>query len=216
MSARLTAFPVRVQYLILNVLPQIPGGNAANSWTAISGVIIALTQILERYDDVASTPEELAQVKILPREQLTELRKIEKRIANLHNTSGELDVKVDQINSAFSAAEGLPEQLQMLDDAIQSYSDGEAELAKTKVKVDKILDDAIGHVASLQNWEQQAEAILAKANRAYSAATTQGLGRAFADRALVLAQTTMWLWGGSCLNVGCRRLDYISTSRFRS
>ena len=208
---RLQQFPARIQYLQANILQYLPGGNAGGAFVAIDGVIKSLMLLLDKY---TSKPLELKAVEdrtILPAEQIQKLRKIEKAIIRLESLKGDLDSKIAKINSAHDTAEALPADIQALDEARTKYEEAVKNLSVSLESTSKTSSKIEDLYTSLSARQSEAVTVLLKANSAYSASTTIGLGAAFADRAKSLTISTILL--GAVLLVALTCAGWITYTR---
>lgn len=190
---RLQAIPQRIQYVRDQCLPNLPGGNAQNVYVVVESLVQSLRAILERYAEAPLNLQAIEDKKLLPAQQLRTLRRYDAGIQRLGVESEELASKVSAINAAHEVAEALPADLQTLEDARRRYEAAKNELesiAKRAQASEASVDQIKTNLAAA---DEEARRVVERANAAYSAATTVGLGKAFAERAASLSRSTVFL-----------------------
>lgn len=136
-----------------------------------------------------------------PTEELsTSIKKLRRQIAGmeartiaLQPRTDALDTLVSKLEAAGESADQLPTDLEELAQArrdiarIRSEADGDlALITKSKGDVDTLSQKISQH-------EALAKSVLERSERAYSAATSQGLASAFSERSRSL-NSSMWIW----------------------
>lgn len=190
---RLQAIPQRIQYMRDQCLPNLPGGNAQNVYVVVESLVQSLRAILERYAEAPLNFRAIEDKQLLPAQQLRTLRRYDAGIQRLGVESEELASKVSAINAAHEVAEALPADLQTLEDARRRYEAAKNELesiAKRAQASEASVDQIKTNLAAA---DEEARRVVERANAAYSAATTVGLGKAFAERAASLSRSTVFL-----------------------
>lgn len=190
---RLQAIPQRIQYVRDQCLPNLPGGNAQNVYVVVESLVQSLRAILDRYAEAPLNLQAIEDKKLLPAQQLRTLRRYDAGIQRLGVESEELASKVSAINAAHEVAEALPADLQTLEDARRRYEAAKNELesiAKRAQASEASVDQIKTNLAAA---DEEARRVVERANAAYSAATTVGLGKAFAERAASLSRSTVFL-----------------------
>lgn len=189
---RLQALPSRIQYMRDQTIPNL-NGNAWNVYLVILSLIEGLELILEKYVTAPFDVQALTDRRILPTAQLSRLRTLQKSIDRLDFESVDLSQKVEAIRSAHEVAEALPADVQALEDARQRYEAARAELAAMaeRASLSELQIEAARERLSAADLE--AAQVVKRANAAYAAATTVGLGKAFAERAASLTRSTIFL-----------------------
>ena len=151
----------------------------------LDGLKRALTPILDP-DAPSKTQKKIS-------EQLRTIRAIEALLNGLEPRTATLEAMVQRIEHAHSAADQLPTDLASLAEARQQL----AALLNGANKDCCTLEDIKGrshkYDQALATSFDQAESVLARCERAYSAATSVGLAAAFADRSKKLSWS-MWVW----------------------
>lgn len=187
---RLSQFPARIAYIRGNTIPNMTGGNAGVGYVTISGLIDSLGLILERYDAPPLDLKRLEDRKLLPAAQIRQLRRMADAIDQLAGVGVELDRKISEINVAHQVAEALPADMRSLEDARQKFEAARREIEVTSREVQTSKREIEATRDQLAAISAESESVLSRANKAYSAATTVGLGAAFEKRAIDLSRTT--------------------------
>ncbi|WP_397422749.1 hypothetical protein [Phenylobacterium sp.] len=189
---RLQLLPQRVEYVRGNSLPQI-AGNAAAAYVAISSLLEGVDLILRKYDIPQIDLKAIEDKTLLPAYLVRELRKIDNGVKKARADAGDLDAKIAEINGAHGIAASLPADMQSLEEARSAYADTTLRLTKADKEMDALLGRAAAILTTLEERERTSAEVMMKLDSAYSAATTMGLGKAFADRANALNLTTGFL-----------------------
>ncbi|MCI3133144.1 hypothetical protein [Phenylobacterium aquaticum] len=192
--ARLQALPSRIQWVLANVMPNLPGGNAFHAYATTMSLVDSLTEILSRYAEHAFDLKELEDKKLLPAAQIKRLKGFSSGIDRLEFEAATYQAKVDEINQAHAVAESLPADMQSLQEAREGFEASKRSLENTVADVTRAKGESENALSRLAEIEKEARAVLSRANEAYGAATTVGLGKAFTDRANGLSNST-WILG---------------------
>lgn len=192
---RLSGIPHKIAQVRDNTIPNMSGGNSSSAYTVVTSLVETITLILEKYAAAPFDVQALADKKILPAKQINELRKMQEGIRRLGFESEDFAGKVAAIRAAHEVAEALPADVQSLEDARGRYEAAREELAAMvqKAEASQFRIEAIQ--SSMVAADEEAKKVVERANMAYSAATTVGLGQAFAERAKSLSQSINVLGG---------------------
>lgn len=143
-------------------------------------------------------------------------RRLNVATAKLDAIEGEFDAlhtKIDVINDAHSAAESLPSDLLALQEARDHLRNITTDSAKDIGKIEENRVKSNVHITHMEEANTKAKAIIAAADEAYRAATTQGLGAAFDARANAL-KTSLMGWVAALIGalvaawwIGAGRVD---------
>ncbi|MEL3892554.1 hypothetical protein V6B08_19915 [Ferrovibrio sp. MS7] len=196
---RLADYPRRLVALRNNTIPQL-WGNAQHAVPALletlTALSIALKPILASKDLTEKAREALLALKRLN----TKIRTIEATLTALEPRSTILSTMIERIESAHEAADQLPVDLEALSEAhnkiveLSKQAEDALELAnKEKTKIESLYSEAQTIDAKLRKNSIESDAVVKKAEMAYSAATSQGLAAAFAERSRAL-DFSMRLW----------------------
>jgi len=104
-----------------------------------------------------------------------------------------IEEKIAEINRAHEAADRLSITLHDLEQAVSDADSARAMAVRYEVAAKQCADDAAKSSAALETAAKNAEAVLAKVDDAYRAATSQGLAKAFASKSTALNQS-MLIW----------------------
>jgi hypothetical protein len=118
---------------------------------------------------------------------------MEARLNDLEPRSAEIVSMVDKIVRAHDAADQLPTDLQALAESRQQVLDLLAGAQKDSAAIQAALNQALAHDKSLSNSATEAMVVINRCEAAYTAATSQGLAAAFAERSKAL-DASMWAW----------------------
>lgn len=190
---RLLSVPARIQYIRDHSFPQLPGGNAGSVYVVVQSLVESLSLILEKYASAPFDVQALADKKILPAHQLKALRTMQGAIERLGFEERDLADKVAAIRAAHEVAEALPADVQTLEDARERYEAARTELGAIAERSRHAEAEINAARTNLADAEIEAQRVVERANAAYSAATTVGLGLAFAERAKSLTRSTIFL-----------------------
>ena len=118
---------------------------------------------------------------------------MEARLNDLEPRSARLNDMVDGIVRAHDAADQLPTDLQALAESRQQVIDLLTNARRDGSAILAVLDQAVIHDKNLSKSATEAMAVIGRCETAYTAATSQGLAAAFAERSKAL-DTSMWAW----------------------
>lgn len=198
-EARLKDYPRRLERLRTQTTPQLWG----NSNQAVSAYLLtleglrhALEPVFASEDPAAERRQALQQLKLLK----TRIRTLEATIEDLEPRSTSLTGMIERIEQAHDAADQLPTDLKSLEEARQKVANLEKQATeslevanKEKIKIEELRKHADELDAALSQSAKEAGVVIARAEKAYSAATSQGLAAAFSERSQALDRS-MWLW----------------------
>lgn len=190
---RIAQVPSRIVFIANQVVANLNGGSSFHSYFVIETLVESIQLILNKYVEAPFDVQALKDKKILPAAQLQQLRNIEAGIQQLGVESAELAKKVTSINEAHTIAEALPADIRTLEDARGRYQQAKTELEKITESAQKAEADIEDARRRLTEADEEAQKIIERANNAFSAATTVGLGKAFAERASALNFSTLVL-----------------------
>jgi len=184
----LAAYVKSLKHLRDNAVPNIWGNPAAGVSVlqqTLDGLRIAFRQTLptEPPEDAAKSIKRLT----------ARLSAMQARVDSLEPKAGDLEAMVSRIEAANAAADALPEDLKSLEDARKKVA-AALERANTDASLTAQAKDAAKSSSdSLAESAAGARQVLDKCESAYSAATSQGLARAFSRRSTSLSWS-MWFW----------------------
>lgn len=185
----LTQYVSRIQYIQSSVINNLPGGNAFHVYITVNSTLERLSDLLSKYIPTDIDWQKIESEKLLPVSQIKRLKELSSNIDKAYQTSENIEEKISAINIAHQTAETLPSDLQNIEDATQSFRDA----TKTADALSDIRTKAESYLEGITEAERVANAKLDNIDKAYSAATTQGLGKGFSDRAKALNIATIVL-----------------------
>jgi hypothetical protein len=189
-EARLQDYVRRLQYLQQQTVSQL----WSNAGQAVPAYLFTLQGLRKALDPVLTRDgraEAAAKVKRLTQQ----LRGMESRIKNLDPRTAALGAMVERIEQAYNAADQLPADLESLSEARQKIADLVKDATKDQGHVLGVKEEADKLDEQLKKVSSDAEAVLARCETAYSAATSVGLAAAFSERSSDLSKS-MWYWVG--------------------
>jgi hypothetical protein len=150
-------------------------------------------QGLRKALEPALTRDEHAEAASKLKRLTQQLRGMESRLNGLDPRATELNKMVERIEQAYHAADQLPTDLESLSEARQKIADLVKDATQQQGDVQRIREDAGELDKQLIQISDEAKAVLARCETAYSAATSVGLAAAFSERSSVLSKS-MWFW----------------------
>lgn len=202
----------KIQYVTTNVAPNLhSNANYARSvLDLLYSIDVQLSALLS-----SSVIDHMVKLPIDTRRQLKTARK---RIEVAFDSTDDLQEKVNEINSAYAAAQNLPTTQSDLEVVI-------ADIEQSRRAVLSFEADAKNRADVAKTSQQEVEAVLAQANHtlarvnaAFRAATSEGLAREFKKKAFALnVSVALWtvvlfgaLWGAKV--IGSERFPHILKS----
>lgn len=194
--ALLSQYPSRIYHVRDQVMPNLSGGNAFHVFITVTSLLDGLNAILSRYSPLKIDWKKIEDQKIIPAAQLRKLKNLAAGVDRLAENSVDLASKITAINEAHTAAEALPTDMEELHEARRSFTGAVDEILVQKQLMNDAKVSADTDLATIADLRTDAEQQVKNIDAAYSAATTQGLGKAFGDKAQRLTKSTWWLLGG--------------------
>ena len=185
-EARLQDYPRRLTFLRTNMIQNI-WGNAAVAVPSYLATVDALKRAIE-----PALRADIDSVRSISR-VTTRVRAMEARLTDLEPRSSNLSGMVDRILQAHDAADQLPADLQALEESRKQVLDLLNGANKDSLAIQSALEHAVVHDKSLSDSAIEAKTVIDRCQTAYTAATSQGLAAAFAERSKAL-DTSMWAW----------------------
>lgn len=185
---RLIDYLRRLQYLRSSTVPNI-WGNAAAGATAYLLTLDGLRQALSNVLTIDPNLENAAAI----RRVASQIRAMEARVKGLEPRSAALTDMVERIEGAYNTADQLPTDLETLAEARQKVQELLKEAERDRAHLLAAREEADKLSSKLNADADEASAVLARCESAYSAATSQGLAAAFAERSRAL-DMSMWAW----------------------
>lgn len=155
--------------------------------------------------------ENIEDKNLLPKNLSSKLRSTDSNIKNLQSKAGNLSEKIELINQAHDAANSLPTDLAMLQEAKETLNDiinsatsdlekikNEAKDIATEVHLKKLEAENDAYDTSLmkdavKSYKSEARDLVSECDEALQIATTQGLAAGFDQKAKEL-RSSIWIW----------------------
>lgn len=188
----LQKFAQRAQYVQSQSVPHLPGGGAFQVYLTVRSLVDAIIDTIAKYTEEADW-QKIESDKLLPRTQARRLKNIENKIDKLSASSDEVEAKVTRINDADAAAKQLPETLESLTEARDEFIEAKSQIDANRGAIESTLNASRVALDELKLAQKRAAELVGMTEQARTAAVTQGLGAAFAGRALTLQLTTLAL-----------------------
>jgi len=185
-ETRLQDYVRRLTFLRTNMIQNIWG----NSAVAVPSYILTLEALLRAVEPALKADIDSARsiARVTAR-----VRAMEARLNDLEPRSAGLANMVERIERAHDAADQLPTELQSLAESRKQVLEILTGSQKNQLSIQAILDRAVLQDKSLSSSASEASAIVSRCEAAYTAATSQGLAAAFAERSHKL-DLSMWAW----------------------
>ncbi len=181
----------RLQLLRNNTVPQIPGQANIAVPTYLT-TLDALRRALE--PALPGDPQKDLSRRV--KRVVGQVRALEARLAEVEPRASNLEKMVDQILRANEAADQLPEDLASLGEARKKIDDLLKNSEREAARISAVHSGVESVDKSLRKSQDEAKAIMAKCESAYTAATSQGLAAAFARRSKGLERSIIaWVVG---------------------
>jgi hypothetical protein len=193
----------RLAFLNGHTIPHIFTQQAAQAIPAfmftMQGLQLALQSALPNNQDIA---HEISLARANTKKLTKRYRALAATIDALEPRSNTLEILVDRIEKASSAADELPVDLAALNEARETIKKLLTEVTADSLRVATLVISADVDKASLIDRVKEAERIVALCSSAYAASTSHGLAAAFAERSHALGRS-MWVWvGGLVIALG--------------
>lgn len=169
------------------VAPQLFGGPQA------SEVLATFLSSVDLQIEAQVKPGQLRSSLSLPASLHKHVKAARLRLDAAFSSIDGIDEKIRSINSAYDAAERLPATQDDITQALKEIASAKAEADSLIVTARQSVTAAETQQKSLESATTQAQATLDKLEDAYRAAISQGLAKAFADKAVSLNKS-MLLW----------------------
>ena len=189
LDERLQEIPTKIESFISTTLPYLFNGNgvtAAPLYMALVTFISHAIQPLFGWDTLQDS-------KAMPKELIRRLRSIQADINNMTPEKEELKNQIMLIQSATSAAESLPTDLEQLREARIKVDKFSTDSAEKFGKIESYLSTITSIYTDIVVKKDEADRLVAQCEEAYRITTTKGLAAAFDQRANRLSNS-MWTW----------------------
>lgn len=190
---KIQTYPARIAFIQASVLPNLPGGNAFHVYIVIDSFLTALNAILRPYVSTKIDWAAPENKKLLPSDQIGRLRRASAALDTMTASAAQLEDRITTINNAHAAAESLPVDMEELRAARQAYEQAGSDIVAQSVNTTQAVSVVSENLQTTTRLKDEAESLVKNIDAAYSAATTQGLGKAFGDKADALRRSLTWL-----------------------
>lgn len=189
-SALLTNLTERLTFLKNHTIPQLVG----NGGMAIPAYIFTMDAVERALAPVLGDSKAQAQKNTLALKRAgAQIRAMETRIRDLTPRTSSLEGMVGRIEEAHEAADQLPTDLETLRESQKKMTDLLSEAERDRSHILSSRDSVETLDKDMKKRADEAVAILALCESAYSSATSQGLAAAFNERSKKL-DNSMWVW----------------------
>lgn len=194
----LSEVPSRVDYLIANVVPQLPGANGQIAVPTIEQFCAWIIRSLPEQppSKVSVDWKEAVDKKLLPTDLSRRLRSIEASLTKLEPRSAHISTQIQTIADAHTTAENLPTLLDDLEEARKHIADAIVFVDKSTQEIKANAGTATEHLGDISKHNTDATALISQLGDAYRATNTKGLAASFARKALTL-NATLYVWTGA-------------------
>ena len=214
---RLNKIPDTIQYFQSNSLLNLPGSNAYFVCSAFTSMLDAIDALVLEFCPAGPDWQEIQDKNLLPAQLKKRLDHTTRGIANVEKQFGSVEDKIQVISDAYQAASDLPASLAGLEDAKVEYEKSEKNIKRIAEKSEKSFQDIEIYKEKIQFHLASSHEVAGQIEEVYSAATRQGLGKAFQDRSNELKISTYVLMGllfvtlAAASLISHSRISYIET-----
>lgn len=180
-----------LQFARANTIPQMVSANGVSAIPAFTITLDALERALAPHIE-KDKGLALDNSKAL-RKAATQIRGMESRLRDLAPKTASVQSMVERIERAYEAADQLPADLEILNEARQRIDAISVDAEKDRGQIVAAKEAADAAKADLQVIKDEAAAILAQCESVYSSATSVGLAASFDERSKNLGKS-MWFW----------------------
>ena len=180
----------RLTFLKVHTVPQL----VANGGLAVPAYVITIDTVDKALSPLFSDAKALAQKNTQALKRAgAQIRAMETRIRDLDPRTSSLEGMVGRIEDAHDAADQLPTDLETLREAQKKVSELLSDAERDRAHVLSSRESVELLDKGMKERADEAVAILALCESAYSSATSLGLSAAFSERSKKL-DSSMWVW----------------------
>ena len=173
-----------LKYLSDNTIPNIWG----TPDKAISAYIITLNGFKRELNKFLKTNHSTDLHKVVK-----QIRTLEARLKQVEPKTTDLKSMVERIEQAYSTAEQLPADMELLNESRDKIKDTIIKTGSDAERIADIKEKSGTALEDLRKMKQEAEDVLKRCETAYAASTSVGLAAAFSERSNTLSKS-MWFW----------------------
>lgn len=155
--------------------------------------IIAFLTSAESLIGGSVSPGQMRGVLALPLDLQKKAKLAALRLSEAEGGVTSVASKLAEINAAHAAAENLPVTEKELQDALVDVAEAKKAALQHELEAKQSSEQASKTIGAINDIALDAQSVQKKLHAAYSAATSQGLAQAFADKSRSLG-TSMWWW----------------------
>lgn len=193
LETKLSQVPQKLAQFQIQTLPHLYDGNASGAYPVFLATLNWVNNTVSPYLMPEVDWQDVEDQKLMPRALLRRLRSVDTQITNITSRSANLEDQIQIINDAHAAAEALPTDVASLNEAREAVEAARKVSEANQAKTEAAAEKAGNKVKTITDLEVEAKKLVENCEDAYSAATTKGLGEAFASRAKTLSRS-MWVW----------------------
>lgn len=180
----------RLAFLRVHTVPQL----VAQAASAVPAYLITIDALEKSLSPLFSDAKSLAQKNSqVLKAAAAQIRAMETRIRDLTPRTASLESMVGRIENAHDAADQLPTDLETLREAQKKVSELLSGAERDRAHVLASRESVESLDRGMKERADEAAAILALCESAYSSATSLGLAAAFSERSKKL-DSSMWIW----------------------
>lgn len=188
--ARIQQLPQTISSFQSQTLPNLFGGNGYYSYVSLVSLLESIEGLIEEDLPKPPTWEEIDSNKLLPAPIKKRIDNVDRGLKNVEKQYGSILDKVSIILEGYEAASNLPATLAGIESAQEQYENAKKQIDEIAKTVGKHVAEIEKHKELIERYRVQSFEIAGEIEEVYSAATRQGLGKAFQDRANELKLTT--------------------------
>ena len=190
MHNRLSRVPATINYINGNTVPNMQGQNFHFGYVAIVAMLEAIEDLVEPLQPKEPNWQEIQDRKLFPANLKKRLDNVQRGISNVENQFSGLSDKISLINEAHQAADALPASLAGLEEARSNFEEARSVIFKIRIEAETALSEIEGYKEQVERNLFKSKELTGNIDEVYSAATRQGLGKAFQERADALKVST--------------------------
>lgn len=187
---RLSRLPNTINTVATGTIPNSTGGNNYFGYLAFSSLIDSINVILDHVNPRDRSWQEIEKNKLVPNALKRRLEDLSRQIVILEQQNSSIVSKFEIIERARATAESLPEMLNTLDEARVKYDSAEKHLQRISNSIEQAGKTVSGYKDKVELTLTKVIESASEVEGIKDAATRQGLGKSFDDRAKNLRIST--------------------------
>jgi hypothetical protein len=190
---RLSRYPATISFVQSNTLPNSASANSYFGYISIVSMLDAIDLLTVSLRPKEPDWQEIQDKNLFPAQLKKRLDTLNRGITNVEGQTSNLAAKIQIINEAHQAANALPASLAGLEDARTKFELSGKEITAIRLNVDESHQDIAIYKDNIEKLLFISKELTANIDSVYSAATRQGLGKSFQERADSLKNSTYTL-----------------------